>query len=32
MAYRPGQASSVLTEHYNRMHPEALAEAPNSRR
>jgi hypothetical protein len=32
MAYRPGQASSVLTEHYNRMHPEALAEVPNSRR
>ena len=23
-AYRPGQASSVLTEHYRRAHPEAL--------
>ena len=25
LAYRPGQASAVLTQHYNRMHPEALA-------
>jgi hypothetical protein len=24
MAYRPGQASAVLTQHYHRMHPEAL--------
>ena len=24
LAYRPGQASAVLTQHYNRMHPEAL--------
>jgi hypothetical protein len=24
LAYRPGQASSVLTEHYRRAHPEAL--------
>ena len=28
MAYRPGQASAVLTQHYNRMHPEALTGAP----
>jgi hypothetical protein len=27
LAYRPGQASAVLTEHYRRMHPDALAEA-----
>jgi hypothetical protein len=32
MAYRPGQASTVLTEHYNRMHPEALAGAPEPSR
>jgi hypothetical protein len=24
MAYRPGQASAVLTEHYRREHPEVL--------
>jgi hypothetical protein len=24
VAYRPGQASAVLTEHYRRVHPEAL--------
>ena len=24
LAYRPGQASTVLTEHYHRLHPEAL--------
>jgi hypothetical protein len=24
VAYRPGQASAVLTEHYRRSHPEAL--------
>jgi hypothetical protein len=24
MAYRPGQASTVLTEHYRRQHPESL--------
>jgi hypothetical protein len=24
IAYRPGQASTVLTEHYRRTHPEAL--------
>ena len=27
LAYQPGQASAVLTEHYLRMHPEALSEA-----
>ena len=32
MAYRPGQASAVLTQHYNRMHPEALAGARDSSR
>jgi hypothetical protein len=32
LAYRPGQASTVLTQHYNRAHPEALTEAPESRR
>ena len=26
LAYRPGQASAVLTQHYNRMHPEALTD------
>jgi hypothetical protein len=32
MAYRPGQASAVLTQHYSRMHPEALTgRADNSR-
>jgi hypothetical protein len=24
VAYRPGQASVVLTEHYRRMHPDEL--------
>jgi hypothetical protein len=24
VAYRPGQASAVLTEHYRRMHPDEL--------
>jgi hypothetical protein len=24
LAYRPGEASSVLTDHYRRTHPEAL--------
>jgi hypothetical protein len=24
VAYRPGQVSAVLTEHYRREHPEAL--------
>jgi len=32
MAYRPGQASAVLTQHYNRMHPEALTGARDSSR
>jgi hypothetical protein len=27
VAYRPGQASEVLTEHYRRMHPEVLLAA-----
>jgi hypothetical protein len=27
MAYQPGQASVVLTKHYNRMHPDALNDA-----
>ena len=31
VAYRPDQASVVLTEHYRRMHPEALR-APSRRR
>ena len=30
LAYRPGQASAVLTQHYNRMHPEALAGTPEN--
>jgi hypothetical protein len=28
LAYRPGQASAVLTEHYRRDHPEALGASP----
>jgi len=32
LAYRPGQASAVLTQHYNRMHPEALTGAPGKTR
>jgi hypothetical protein len=32
LAYRPGQASAVLTQHYIRMHPEALTEAPENPR
>jgi hypothetical protein len=28
LAYRPGEASAVLTEHYRRMHPEALGQVP----
>jgi len=27
VAYRPGQASAVLTEHYRRTHPETLKAA-----
>jgi hypothetical protein len=27
LAHRPGQASVVLTEHYHRMHPDALSDA-----
>lgn len=30
LAYRPGQASAVLTEHYRRMHPEALGAVADS--
>ena len=30
LAYRPGEASAVLTEHYRRMHPEALGIAGES--
>jgi hypothetical protein len=32
LAYRPGKASDVLTEHYNRMHPDALNDASRSER
>jgi hypothetical protein len=32
LAYRPGQASAVLTQHYNRMHPETLTNAPDNQR
>jgi hypothetical protein len=32
LAYRPGQASEVLTQHYDRMHPEALADVPDTQR
>src|SRR5690242_16269008 len=32
LAYRPGQASAVLTQHYNRMHPEALTETADKAR
>jgi hypothetical protein len=27
VAYRPGQASAVLTEHYAKVHPEALGDS-----
>src|SRR6202011_3679701 len=30
LAYRPGQASAVLTQHYNRMHPDALTGLPEN--
>ncbi|HEY7262906.1 MAG TPA: hypothetical protein VH589_15645 [Trebonia sp.] len=29
LAYRPGKASAVLTEHYRRTHPEALGSVPD---
>jgi len=32
LAYRPGKASAVLTEHYAKMHPDALADAADSDR
>jgi hypothetical protein len=28
MAYRPGQVAVVLTEHYRKVHPEALVPGP----
>jgi hypothetical protein len=28
MAYRPGQVSVVLTEHYRKVHPETLVVSP----
>lgn len=31
LAHQPGQASAVLTEHYHRMHPEALSDAADTR-
>jgi len=30
IAYRPGEASAVLTEHYRRQHPEALGAVPDA--
>ena len=30
LAYRPGEASAVLTQHYRRTHPEALGAVPES--
>ena len=30
LAYRPGNISEVLTEHYRRAHPEALGLPPGS--
>jgi hypothetical protein len=32
LAYRPGKASDVLTEHYRRMHPDALTDAAEASR
>jgi hypothetical protein len=32
LAYRPGQASTVLTAHYHRLHPEALSGAQETAR
>jgi hypothetical protein len=32
LAHRPGKASDVLTQHYNRMHPEALTGTPETAR
>ena len=32
LAYRPGQVSAVLTQHYHRMHPDALSEAAGDSR
>jgi len=30
IAYRPGEASAVLTEHYRRQDPEALGTVPDT--
>ena len=30
IAYRPGEASAVLTEHYRRQHPEELGPVPDA--
>jgi hypothetical protein len=30
MAHRPGQVSAVLTEHYNKVHPERLGRQTDS--
>jgi hypothetical protein len=32
LAYRPGKASAVLTDHYTKMHPDALTDAAESER
>lgn len=32
LAYRPGQASTVLTQHYAKMHPDALTSAADAER
>jgi hypothetical protein len=32
LAYRPGKASTVLTDHYTKMHPEALTDAAEAAR
>jgi len=32
LAYRPGKASTVLTEHYLKVHPDALTAAADSAR
>jgi hypothetical protein len=30
IAYRPGEASAVLTKHYNEKHKDALGHAPDA--
>jgi hypothetical protein len=32
LAYRPGKASAVLTQHYTKVHPDALTDAAESAR